>query len=59
MPQPTLQKTIIKKFVAKLAAEKAIEAEKIAQLEKLLADGIKVKADDLVKIFLSEQDGVM
>lgn len=59
MPLPTLQKTIVDKFVTKLAEEKAMEAEKIERLGKLLAQGAKIKADDFVKIFLAEQDGVM
>jgi hypothetical protein len=47
----TLQQKIVEKFLAKLAGSKSVDAESIDQLRNLLADGKKVKADDLVKIF--------
>lgn len=47
----TLQHQIAEKFLLKLAESKAVDAERIDQLRKLLADTKKVKADDLVKIF--------
>jgi hypothetical protein len=48
---PTLQQQIAEKFLAKLAESKDVDAQKIDQLRKLLADSKKVKADDFVKIF--------
>ncbi len=47
----TLQQQIAEKFLAKLAESKAVDAEKIEQLKKLLGDGKKPKADDFVKVF--------
>ncbi len=47
----TLQQQIVEKFLAKLAESKDLDAEKIDQLRKLLADSKKLKADELVKIF--------
>lgn len=34
-----------------------MNADQIEQLRKLLADGKKVKAEDLVKIFTAAEDG--
>jgi hypothetical protein len=47
----TLQQQIATKFFSKLSESKDLDDEKINQLKKLLADGKKVKAEDLVKIF--------
>jgi hypothetical protein len=47
----TLQQRIAEKFLTKLAESNQVDAERIGQLRKLLADGKKLKADDLVKIF--------
>jgi len=47
----TLQQQIIEKYLAKLASSKDVDAGKIEQLKKLLADTKKPKADDFVKIF--------
>ena len=47
----TLQQQIVEKFLAKLADSKDIDADKIAQLTKLLSDSKKPKADDFVKVF--------
>jgi hypothetical protein len=47
----TLQQQIAKKFLAKLSESKDVDKEKIDQLRTLLADGKKVKAEDLVRIF--------
>ena len=47
----TLQQQIAEKFLAKLAESKDADAERIERLRKLLADGKKLKVDDLVKIF--------
>lgn len=47
----TLQQQIAEKFLTKLAESKKVDADKIEQLEKLLADGKKIKADEFVKIF--------
>ena len=48
---PTLQQQIVEKFLARLAETKDVDAEKIARLRALLADGKKVKAEDFVKVF--------
>jgi hypothetical protein len=53
----TLQKTIADKFLAKLAESKDVDAESIDQLRSLLADGKKLKADDLVKVFSAPAGG--
>lgn len=47
----TLQQQIVEKFLAKLAESKQVDADRIEQLRKLVTDGKKLKADDLVKIF--------
>ena len=47
----TLQQQIIEKFLGKLAESKHVDADKIAQLKKLLSDTKKPKADDFVKVF--------
>jgi hypothetical protein len=48
---PTLQQQIVEKFLVRLAETKDVDAEKIARLRALLADGKKVKAEDFVKVF--------
>jgi len=53
----TLRQKIGEKFLATLAAGKALDAEKVEQLRKLLADGKKPKADDFVKIFTAAGEG--
>jgi hypothetical protein len=53
----TLQQKIGEMFLATLAGGKALDAEKIEQLRKLLADGKKPKADDFVKIFTTPAGG--
>jgi hypothetical protein len=53
----TLQQTIAKKFLDNLSGNDAVNADQIEQLRKLLADGKKVKAEDLVKIFTAAEDG--
>jgi hypothetical protein len=47
----TLQQQIVEKFLTKLAESNHLDAERIGQLRRLLADGKKLKAEDLVKIF--------
>jgi len=47
----TLQRLIADKFLAKLAENKDVDAEKVERLRDLLADGKKIKADDLVSAF--------
>jgi hypothetical protein len=47
----TLQQKIAEKFLAKLAAGKDVDADKIDQLRTLLANSKKPKAEDFVKIF--------
>ena len=53
----TLQQTIAKKFLDNLSGSDAVNASRIEQLRKLLADGKKVKPEDLVKIFTASEDG--
>lgn len=53
----TLQQQIAKKFLAKLAESKDVELERIAQLRILLADGKKLKVDDLVRVFSQPAGG--
>ena len=47
----TLHQRIAEKFLTKLAESDQVDAERIGELRKLLADGKKLKADELVKIF--------
>jgi hypothetical protein len=47
----TLQQQIVETFLAKLAESKEVDAAKIDQLQTLLADNKKVKAEDFLKIF--------
>lgn len=53
----TLQQKIGEKFLATLAERKAMDAEKIEQLRKLLSDAKKPKADDFVKVFSGSTGG--
>lgn len=53
----TLQHRIADKFLTKLAESKELDAEKIEQLRRLLADSKKVKADDFVRIFSTPSAG--
>jgi hypothetical protein len=48
----TLPQQIAKKFLTKLAESKDMDAERIEQLRGLLADIKRLKADEVVKIFL-------
>jgi hypothetical protein len=47
----TVQQQIAEKFLAKLSESPDVDSEKIDRLRPMLADGKKVKADDLVKVF--------
>lgn len=53
----TLQQKIGQKFLASLVEGGDVDAEKVEQLRKLLADGKKPKADDFVKIFAAPAGG--
>lgn len=53
----TLQQNILEKFLSALAEGKDVDPEQIEQLRKLLADGKKPKADDLVRIFTTPVGG--
>ncbi len=53
----TLQQKIGEKFLSTLAEGKAVDAEKIEQIRKLLAEAKKPKADDFVKIFAGSTGG--
>lgn len=54
---PTLQQQIAEKFLGKLAESKDVDDVKIERLRTLLADSKKLKADDLVKVFLQPAGG--
>jgi hypothetical protein len=47
----TLYQRISDTFLSKLSDAKEIDAMTLAQLHELLADGNKLKVDDLVRIF--------
>jgi hypothetical protein len=51
---PTLQKTVVKAFLADLASKKSVDEQKIEALRKLFSENRKVKADDFVKIFTDD-----
>jgi hypothetical protein len=53
----TLQKTIVEKFLVKLGESEDMDAGKIEQLRKLLADNKKPKAEDFVKVFTISDGG--
>jgi hypothetical protein len=53
----TIQQQIAAQFLAKLEESKDIDAGKIEQLRKLLADGKKLKPDDFVKVFSAPAGG--
>ncbi|GLS22052.1 hypothetical protein GCM10007874_50690 [Labrys miyagiensis] len=53
----TLQQKVAEKFLAKLKEGKDLDAEKIEQLRKLLADSRQAKADDFIKIFTAPAGG--
>jgi hypothetical protein len=52
----TLYQQIGEKFLAELNKSKDVSAKKLEALRPLFADGKKLKADDLVKIFNSAED---
>jgi hypothetical protein len=52
-----LKQTIVAKFLGNLAEQQLLEA-KIEALRRLFAEDSKIKADDLVKIFTGDEDGV-
>ncbi len=47
----SLQKAVLKKFIATLQADESFDPAKVEALKMRLTDGMKIKADDLVKIF--------
>lgn len=53
----TLQQKVAEKFLAKLKEGKGLDAEKIEQLRKLLADSKKPKAEDFIRIFTAPAGG--
>jgi hypothetical protein len=50
-PMPTIQQQITAKFLRKLAESNHVDADKIAQLQLLLANTRKMKVDDFVRVF--------
>lgn len=52
----TLYQQIGEKFLAELKKSRDVSAKKLEALRPLFADGKKLKADDLVKIFNSAED---
>jgi hypothetical protein len=55
---PTLQKLISDTFLSELEKDQDFDAEKIAQLKKLLRSDKKAKGDDFVKIFSQPAGGL-
>ena len=53
----TLQQKIASKFLATLRDGKALDVSKLEQLQKLLDDSKKPKADDFIKIFTAPVGG--
>ena len=53
----TLQQQIAAKFLTRLAESKCVDADRIEQLRRLLANNKKLKADDLVRLFSSSAAG--
>jgi hypothetical protein len=53
----TLQQQIANKFIVRLADANALDETALEQLRAYLADGKKVRPDDLVKIFTSPTSG--
>ena len=53
----TLQQRIAEKFLTKLTDSNQVDPEQITQLRRLLTDGKKLKAEDLVKIFSRHPGG--
>jgi hypothetical protein len=52
----TLYQQIGEKFLAELKKSKDVGAKKLEALRPLFAEGKKLKADDLVKIFNSAEE---
>lgn len=53
----TLQRQVAEKFLAKLADTGMLEPERIEQFRVLLANGKKLKAEELVKLFSAPAGG--
>jgi hypothetical protein len=53
----TLQQKVAEKFLANLKESKGLDAEKIEQLRKLLADSKNPKAGDFIRIFTAPAGG--
>jgi hypothetical protein len=53
----TLQQKIASKFIATLRDGKALDVSKVEQLQELLANSKKPKADDFIKIFTAPVGG--
>jgi hypothetical protein len=53
----TLQQKVAEKFLARLKEGKDLDAEKIEQLRKLIADSKKPKAEDFIKVFTAPAGG--
>jgi hypothetical protein len=53
-----LKQTIVAKFLGNLAEQQLLDKAKIEALRRLFAEDSKIKADDLVKLFTGDEDGV-
>jgi hypothetical protein len=53
----TLQQKIAIKFIATLRDGKVLDVSKVEQLQELLANSKKPKADDFIKIFTAPVGG--
>ncbi len=54
---PTLQQQVAEKFLTKLAEAGTLEPERIGQFRILLANGKKLKAEELVKLYSAPAGG--
>ena len=50
---PTLQDQICEIYLAKLTESGAVDLNKVEQLRVLMANGKKLKTDDVIKLFSS------
>ena len=52
MHMPTLHQQIVEKFLGKLADSKEFDPQKIERLRSVLVDSKKLRAEELVKVFV-------
>lgn len=54
----TIQEKIVEKLVTELSEKKSLDAAKIGALRELFRKDSKIRVDDLVQIFTSDDGGV-